>query len=40
VIGSLKKRVTWSQNSLHVEGNIVIEDDFEESAVKMISSFE
>jgi len=40
VIGNVKKRVTWSQNSLYVWENIVSEDDFEESAVKMISPFE
>ena len=40
MIGSLKKRVTWSENNLHVLANIVIEDDVEESAVKMISPFD
>ena len=35
-----KKRVTSSRNSLYVQENIAIEDDFEESAVKMISPFE
>ena len=39
-IGDPKKRVTSSQDSLHVQENIVIENDFEESAVKMISPFE
>ena len=29
-----------AQNSLYVQKNIAIEDDFEESAVKMISPFE
>ena len=39
-IGGLKKRVTSSQGSLYVQENIVIENGFEESAVKMISPFE
>ena len=39
-IGGLKKRVTSSQDSLYVQENIVIENGFEESAVKMISPFE
>lgn len=34
VIVKLKKRKTWSQNSLYVQENIVTEDGFEESAVK------
>ena len=34
-IGNLKKRLTSSPNSLYVQENIVIEDDFEESAVKI-----
>ena len=40
MIDNLKRRETWSQNSLHAQGNIVIEDYFEESTVKMISPFE
>ena len=37
---NLKKRVTWSQDSLYVQENIVIKDNFEESPLKMISPFE
>ena len=39
-IGGLTKRLTSSQDSLYVQENIVIENGFEESAVKMISPFE
>ena len=39
-IGNPKKRVTLPQNSLYVQENIVVEDNFEESAVKTISPFE
>ena len=39
-IGNPRKRVTSSRNSLYVRENIAIEDDFEESAVKIITPFE
>ena len=39
-IGDPKKRVTSSQDSLYVQEINVIENDFEDSAVKMISPFE
>lgn len=35
VTGKLKKRKTSSQNGIYVYENIVIEVEFEESAVKM-----